>query len=71
MVDGVDDVRVRGKEGISFDFFEGEGDGFLTEGTTDLLQGVELGGAGFLDKVDVGESTLGFVSAVLARLGRV
>lgn len=58
MVDGVDDVRVRGEKGVGFDFFEGEGDGFLAEGAADLLQGVELRGGCFLDEVDVGETAL-------------
>ncbi|KAL8962521.1 MAG: hypothetical protein Q9193_001075, partial [Seirophora villosa] len=58
VVDGVDDVRVRGEEGVGFDFFEGEGNGFLAEGTADLFQGVELRGGLFLHEVDVGEAAL-------------
>lgn len=58
MVDGVDDVRMRGEEGVGFCFFQSEGDGLLAEGTADLFQGVELGGRGFLDEVDVGEAAL-------------
>ena len=58
MVDGMDYERVRGEEGVRFYFFEGEGDGFLAEGAADFFEGVELGGAGFLDEVDVGEATL-------------
>ena len=42
IVDGMDDIRVRGEEGVGFYFFEGEGDGFLAEGTADLFEGEEL-----------------------------
>ena len=58
MVDAVDDVRVGGEERIGFCFFQGKGDGFLTEGAADLLKGVELTGRAFLHQVDVGETTL-------------
>jgi hypothetical protein len=37
VVDGVDDVGVRGEEGVGFYFFEREGDGFLAEGAADLF----------------------------------
>lgn len=69
MVDGVDDVRVRGEESVGFDFFEGEGDGFLAEGAADFFQGVEVGGAGFLDKVDVGEAALWFSYVLAVKMG--
>ena len=42
VVDGGDDVRVRGEEGVGFYFLEGEGDGFLAEGAADFLEGVEV-----------------------------
>ena len=58
MVNGVDDVGMWREEGVSFCFFEGEGDGFLAEGAPDLLKGVELRGGGVLDKVNVGEAAL-------------
>ena len=41
MVDGVDDVRVRGEERVCFDFFEGKGNRFLAEGAADFFQGVK------------------------------
>jgi hypothetical protein len=59
MVDSMDDVGVGGKEGIGFDFFEGLGDGFLAERTADFLEGIESGGGGILDQVDVREAALG------------
>ena len=46
------------KECVGFDLFQGEGDGFLAEGAADLFEGVELGGGGFLDEIDVGEAAL-------------
>ncbi len=49
----MDDVRMRGKERVGFNFFEGERDGFLAKGTADLLERVKLGGRCFLDEVDV------------------
>ena len=49
MVDGVDDVRMWGEEGVGFDFLEGEGDRFAAEGAADLLESVEGGGGGFLN----------------------
>ena len=58
MVDGVDDVRVRGEEGVGFDLLEGEGDGFLAEGAADLFQGVEGRGRIVGDEIDVGEAAL-------------
>ena len=58
VVDGVDDVGVRGEEGVGFDLLEGERDGFLAEGAADLLQGVEGAGLGVEDEVDVGEAAL-------------
>ena len=60
MVDAGDDVGVRREEGVSFCFFECEGDGLGAEGATDLFEGIEgcTGGRGFLDEVDVGESAL-------------
>lgn len=42
MIDTVDDIRVGREQGVGFDFFEGEGDGFLAKRTADLFQGVEL-----------------------------
>jgi hypothetical protein len=42
VVDGMDDVLVGRKQRVGFDFFEGMGDGFLAEGTPDLLEGEEL-----------------------------
>jgi hypothetical protein len=44
VVDGMDDVRVRREEGVCFDFFEGERDGFLAEGTSYLLERKQLVG---------------------------
>lgn len=38
----MDDVRMRGEESVSFDFFEGERDGFLAKGAADLFEGVKL-----------------------------
>lgn len=72
MVDGADDVWVRGEERVGFYFFEGEGDGFLAEGAADLLEGVEGGGGCFLDEVDVGETALcvGEVRWIRRREGR-
>lgn len=58
MVDAVDDVGVRRKEGVRLHFFEGERDGLGAEGTADLLEGVECIVAGILDEVDIRESAL-------------
>ena len=41
------------EESVCFDFFQGEGDGFLAEWAADLFESVELGGGRFLDEVDV------------------
>lgn len=53
---------MRRKKIIRFDFFEGLGDGFLAERTTDLLQSEQLGGSFILDEVDVGEAALVIMS---------
>lgn len=58
MVDGVDDVRMWGEEGVGLCFLEGEGDGLLTKGAADLLEGVELRGGGVLDEINVGKAAL-------------
>lgn len=42
MVNAVDDVGDGGKKGIGFDLFEGLGDGFGSERTADLFEGIEL-----------------------------
>lgn len=49
MVDGLDDVGVWCEESVGFDFFEGELDGLLSEGTADFLEGVEGFGGEILD----------------------
>lgn len=41
------------EEVISFDFLQSQGNGFLTEGAADFLEGVKMTGRGFLDEVDV------------------
>jgi hypothetical protein len=58
MVDSVDDVGVRSKESVGFDFFESLGDGFLAKGAADFLEGIEGRCGGILDEVDVGEAAL-------------
>lgn len=59
MVERVDDVGVRGEEGVGLDFTEGEGDGLGAEGAADLFEGVGVGWVGGgLDEVDVGEAAL-------------
>ena len=42
MVDGVNDVGMRGEEAVSFDFLERLRDGLLPERTADLLQGKQF-----------------------------
>ena len=49
MVDGVDYVGVGSEEGVGFDFFEGEGDGFAAEGAADFFEGIESGCGSVLD----------------------
>ncbi len=58
MIDTMDDVRMGREQSIGFDFFESEGDGFLAEWTTDLLQSVELGRGRFLGEVDIRKAAL-------------
>lgn len=53
IVDGGDDMLVRGEERVCFRLFQCLCDGFLAEGTADLLQGEELAGPGVLDEIDV------------------
>lgn len=62
MVDGVNNVGVRGEEGVGFDLLEGEGDGFLPEGAADLFQGVEGRGGIVGYEVDIGEAALDLAS---------
>lgn len=66
MVDGMDDMRVWGEEGVGFCFLESEGDGLLTKGAADLLEGVELRGGGVLDEINVGKAALVGGSAIHA-----
>lgn len=49
MIDGMYDIGMRGEEGVSFNFFEGERDGLLAERAADLFESVESRGGGFLD----------------------
>lgn len=58
VIDGMDDVFMRGEEVIRFDFLQCLGDGLLAEWTADLLEGVEFGCGLVLDEVDVRESAL-------------
>ena len=58
MVDGMDDVVLRRKQAVRLDFLQGLRHGFLTEGTTDLLEREQFGGRFILDEVDVGETAL-------------
>lgn len=58
MINAVDYVWDGGEEGVGFYLLEGLGDGFGAEGAADLFEGVEFGGRGVLDQVDVGEAAL-------------
>ena len=58
VVDGVDDVGMGSEEGVGFHLFESKRNGFLTEGTADLFERIELRSRCFLDEVDVGEAAL-------------
>lgn len=49
---------MRVEEVISFDFLQGEGNGFLTEWAADFFEGVEVTGRCFLDEVDIRETPL-------------
>lgn len=53
IIDRGDDVLVRGEQRVCFRLFQCQRDGFLAEGTADLLQGEELAGPGVLDEIDV------------------
>lgn len=58
MIDAVDNVGVGGEEGVSFDFFQCESDGFLTEGAADLLQRVKRMVRCVLNEIYIGETAL-------------
>ena len=58
VVDRAYDIGMRREERVGFHFCESVGDAFLAEGAADLFEGVEGGGGGVLDEVDVGEAAL-------------
>ena len=70
MIDTVDDVGMRREQGVGFYLFEGAGDGFLAEWTTDFLECVELRGRRFLNEVDVGKAALDIRSKNSWTVGR-
>lgn len=53
VVDSVDYIRMRRKEGVCFDFLESERDRLLTEGTSYLLKREQFVGRRVFNKVDV------------------
>lgn len=58
MVDGVDDVVLRGEQTICLDFFQGLRHRLLAKGASDLLESEQFGGRFVLNEVDVGETAL-------------
>lgn len=52
------DVGMRCEKGVGFYFFESQRDGFLTKGTADLFQRVQLRCRGVLNQINIGEAAL-------------
>ena len=49
----MDDIFVRGEEGVGLYFLKGMGHGLLAERTSDLFEGEELRGVLVLNEIDV------------------
>lgn len=56
MFHGVYDVRMRREQRIGLNFLQSLGDGFLSKGTTDLLEGIERRRRSLRHEVHVGEA---------------
>lgn len=60
MIDAADDIAIGCKQSICLDLFQSLRDRLLAKRTADLLQCIQSRVRGVLDKVYIGEATLGY-----------